>query len=68
MRKSDAIVLFGTGTALASAVGLSRSRISQWPEKLTQKQQDLVTGAAVRLGKISPRTQPAVHEKRRATA
>lgn len=68
MRKSDAIALFGTGSALASAVGLSRSRISQWPEKLTQKQQDLVTGAGVRLGKIKPCDQPAVREQRRATA
>lgn len=52
MKKSDAIKLFGTGADLARAVGLTRGRISQWPEELTQKQTDLVTGSAIRLGKI----------------
>lgn len=52
--KSEAIKLFGTTAAdLARAVGLTRSRISQWPPLLTQKQTDLVLGAAMRLGKLS---------------
>lgn len=54
MRKSDAIRIFETGAALARAVGLSRGRISQWPDELTQKQADLVIGAALRLGKPLP--------------
>ena len=54
MKKSKAVALFGNSAAsLARAVGLSRSRISQWPENLTQKQSDLVIGAALRLGKIN---------------
>lgn len=46
--------MFGTGAALARAVGLTRGRISQWDHELTQKQADLVTGAAMRLGKMRP--------------
>lgn len=53
MRKKDAIALFTTAAALARAVSLSRSRISQWPERLTERQADLVCGAALRLGKAS---------------
>lgn len=54
MKKTEAIKLFGTGAGLARAVGLTRGRISQWPDVLTQKQIDLVVGAALRLGKIAP--------------
>lgn len=54
MNKSEAITLFETGAGLARAVGLTRGRISQWPEVLTQKQADLVMGAAIRLGRIPP--------------
>lgn len=54
MRKSEAIQIFDSGAALARAVGLSRGRISQWPDELTQKQADLVIGAALRLGKTLP--------------
>ena len=72
MKKSDAIALFDpvhrTAAALARAVGLSRSRISQWPERLTQKQQDLVTGAAMRLGKMRPPDQSAAREQKLARA
>ena len=53
MTKSDAIDLFGSAAKLARAVGLSRARISQWGNELTQRQADLVTGAAVRLGKLA---------------
>lgn len=52
MLKEDALKLFGgNGAELARAVGLSRGRISQWPEHLEQREADLVVGAAVRLGK-----------------
>lgn len=54
MTKTEAVQMFGTAKALAEAVGLSRGRISQWPEKLDQRQEDLVVGAAYRLG-ILPR-------------
>jgi transcriptional regulator with XRE-family HTH domain len=52
MKKSDAVRLFGNQSALARAVGLSRSSISQWPPELDQKRADLVRGAALRLGKL----------------
>jgi hypothetical protein len=55
MLKSDAIKIFGTTAVdLADAVGLTKGRISQWDDVLTQKQADLVRGAAMRLGKEIP--------------
>ena len=55
MLKSEAIQIFGeTAVDLAKAVGLTKGRISQWDDELTQKQSDLVIGAAIRLGKIIP--------------
>jgi len=61
MTKTQAIKLFDgqTASALARAVGLSRSRISQWPETLTQKQADLVIGAATRLGRLTAKKRAA---------
>ncbi len=51
MTKKEALGFFsGNQAELGRAVGLSRGRISQWPEILTQKQADLVRGAALRLG------------------
>lgn len=58
MKKVDAIKLFDSGAGLARAVGLTRGRISQWPDDLSQKQADLVMGAAVRLGKIPAPDHP----------
>ena len=52
MKKSDAIELFGSGAALGRAVGLSRGRIAQWPERLSEDQTNRVIGAAVRQGLI----------------
>lgn len=49
MTKTDAIQLFGSQTALARALGLTDSAVSQWPEELTQERIDRVTGAAIRL-------------------
>lgn len=55
MTKTEAIQIFGdSAVALAKAVGLTKARISQWDDELTQKQADLVRGAAVRLGKSIP--------------
>lgn len=54
MKKSDAVAQVESGTKLGRAVGLSKGRISQWPEDLTQKQADLVRGAMIRLGKALP--------------
>lgn len=53
MRKSQAILLFGSQSRLADAVGLGRSAVSQWPEILLQRQADQVLGAAMRLGLLS---------------
>jgi hypothetical protein len=55
LTKQQAIEIFGnSGAELGRSVGLHRSRISQWPEVLDQKQTDLVIGAAIRLGKPLP--------------
>jgi len=53
MTKKEAVEIFKNQSGLARAVGLSRGRISQWPDELTQKQTDLVRGAALRLGLLN---------------
>ena len=53
MRKSEAILLFGSQSRLADALGVGRSAVSQWPELLPQRQADQVCGAALRLGLLS---------------
>jgi transcriptional regulator with XRE-family HTH domain len=51
MRKQEAIALFGgTTKAMAEALKLTSSAVSQWPEDLRPEQVDRVIGAAVRLG------------------
>jgi UTP--glucose-1-phosphate uridylyltransferase len=64
MTKSDAVALFGgTQSAVAEALGVTRSYVSQWPEELDQRIADRVLGAAVRLGKIAaPPAQQATVE------
>lgn len=57
MKKSEAIAIFGNGTQLAKALGLTKGRISQLPEYLDQATTDRVVGAAVRLEKISVCTE-----------
>ena len=54
MTKSDASKLFGNATRLAEALGIRPQAISQWPETLTQRQTDEITGAAIRLGLLKP--------------
>ena len=48
--KTQAAALFGTYTKLADTLGVTKGAISQWPEKLTVRQQNEVMGAAVRAG------------------
>lgn len=54
MTKQQAIEIFGSGAALGRAIGLTRGRISQWPSHLSQRDTDLVVGAALRMGKPLP--------------
>ena len=49
MTKSDAKRIFGNASKLAKALDVSPQAISQWPDKLTQRQSDEITGAAIRL-------------------
>ncbi len=53
MDKKEAIRVFGTASALARAMGVTRSAVSQWPEKLPPRVGDRVIAAAVRSG-INP--------------
>ncbi len=50
LSKGQVLAVFGNGTKLGNALGLGRSAISQWPKKLSQRQTDVVIGAAFRLG------------------
>lgn len=54
MTKQQAIAMFGTGVALARALGITKGAISQWSDDLDQKQTAMVIGAAVQLGKPVP--------------
>lgn len=50
MTKEQAKQIFGgTDRKMADAIGVTRSAVTQWPEVLTQEQEDRVIGAAVRL-------------------
>ena len=67
MTKTQAIALFGARQQdLAAAIGVSRGRISQWPDVLTQRQVDIVIGAAVRLGLLPPQPLKSDDETRAA--
>lgn len=58
MTKTEAIALFGSRQQdLADAIGLSRTAITQWPERLRQDQIDRVIGAAMRLGRLPCQAQ-----------
>lgn len=58
MKKTEAIDLFGSQSAIARALGVSRGYVSQWPAVLPDRLADRVTGAAVRLGLKPARRQP----------
>lgn len=57
MTKQDAISIFGSGAALARALGITRGAVSLWPDVLDQRRADEVRGAAARLGKRFSRTK-----------
>lgn len=53
MTKSEALQIFGgTRVDLARAVGVTKARISQWPEHLEPYQRDQVLVAAIRARKL----------------
>lgn len=68
MKKSAAISIFSSGTALAAAVGLTKQAISQWPEELNQARSDMVIGAAIRLKRISAKEAAALLQQERVAA
>lgn len=63
MTKKDAVGMFGSGAALGRALGVSKAAIWQWPDELSQKQTDMVVGAAIRLGLELPAGFVAVDAK-----
>lgn len=63
MTKQEAIEMFGTGAALARALGIARGAISLWPSVLDQARIDRVRGAAMRLGKSLPGDQTKRQEE-----
>lgn len=53
MKKSEACYFFGgTQANLARALGITAQAVGQWPDELTQAQEDRVMGAILRLGKL----------------
>ncbi len=48
MTKEEAIQLFGSGSKLARAIGVSPQAIYQWPDVLTRALEDRVLAALVR--------------------
>ena len=49
MNKKQAKYIFRGTANLSKALGISAQAIQQWPDQLTTKQSDWVTGAALRL-------------------
>lgn len=65
MEKDTAISIFGSGASLARALGVTRAAIGNWSKALTQRQQDEVIGAALRLGKLTPeRAKELINDER----
>lgn len=62
MNKQDAIQLFGSGAALARALGITRGAVSLWPDVLDQRRADEVVGAAMRLGLVPGQANPGPKE------
>jgi len=50
MNKKQAKYIFRGTANLAKALDITRQAIHQWPSELTQRQEDTVMGAALRLG------------------
>jgi len=51
--KSEAASLFGSKSALADALGITRQAINGWPENLSERQKNEVLGAAIKAGKVA---------------
>jgi hypothetical protein len=66
MTKEQAFRITGLSTtqALATAIGVTRAAVWQWPDPLTYRQTNEVLGLAVRLGRLRVHAQdhPMVHE------
>ncbi|PVX84327.1 Cro/CI family transcriptional regulator [Paraburkholderia unamae] len=54
LTKQQAADIFGSGAALARALGITKGAVSQWPEQLDQQRTAMVIGAAVQAGKPVP--------------
>ncbi|WP_124083793.1 Cro/CI family transcriptional regulator [Burkholderia gladioli] len=54
LTKQQATAIFGSGAALARALGITRGAVSQWPDKLDQQRTAMVIGAAVQSGLALP--------------
>ena len=65
MTKTDANKLFGNASRLAEALGVSHQAVSKWPEKLPQRRQDEINGAAFRLGLLKSIGEFELYEVRR---
>ncbi|HFT8008583.1 TPA: Cro/CI family transcriptional regulator [Burkholderia cenocepacia] len=50
LTKQQAVAIFGTGAALARALGLTKGAIPQWPDELDTQRTAAVIGAAVQHG------------------
>ena len=50
MTKTQSIKLFGSIKNLAAALDIKRQAIYQWPEELSQRQSDRISGVAMRMG------------------
>ena len=56
MKKQDAIKLFGPKQQdMADALKKSKSAISQWGNELTTDQENMVLGAALKIGRDIPK-------------
>lgn len=54
LTKQQATAIFGSGAALARALGITKGAVSQWPDELDQQRTAAVIGAAVQNGKPIP--------------
>ncbi|WP_410174755.1 Cro/CI family transcriptional regulator [Microbulbifer thermotolerans] len=64
--KTQAKKLFGSSAAIARALEITSSAVSQWPERLPRATQDRLVGAAYRLGLLSvDKKQRAKPQRRR---
>jgi hypothetical protein len=66
MKKQTAIKIFGSATALARALQITKPAISQWPDVLSQRQADEILGAALRLKKLSSKQAKHILEHERS--